>query len=195
MNINSPVSFKSIVPVKYFAKNPKNGQYVPVLKDENIRKCQGYIVRNLNKSESENKNENFVSLYSFTDREYSKIPYVRSVYSYKYKNGQKNKTPDVYLLTGRDAIEADKMARPIGVAKSDSKEKYNTTDTRTVKETANTYFYNLDNYIRTQANPLKNERKEALELHVYFEPQYTKDNKLKKFEYSFSAFVPYMPQN
>lgn len=195
MNINTSVSFKSIVPVKYYAKNPKNGKYVPVLKDENIRKCQGYIVRNLNKSENEKRNENFVSLYSYVDKEYSKIPYVRSVYSYQNKNGQISKTPDVYLISGQDAIEADKMARPIGVAKSDSKEKYNTTDTDEVKKTTNTYFENLDNYIRTQSNPIKNEKKEALELHVFFEPEYTKDNKLKKFEYSFSEFVPYKPKN
>ena len=35
-SVQSP-SFKAYVPVEFYAKNPRNGEYVPVLKKENIK--------------------------------------------------------------------------------------------------------------------------------------------------------------
>ena len=74
------------------------------------------------------------------DREYQKIPYVRSQYLYQCFNDQKNKTPDVFLITGNDAIVLDKMAKEIGIAKANSREKYNTTNTQEVKKTTYNFF-------------------------------------------------------
>ena len=65
MNINSisSISFKGYVPVRYMAKNPKNDKYVPVIKNENIRKCQSFVVRNLNGTAKNMRNDDFVNFY------------------------------------------------------------------------------------------------------------------------------------
>ena len=44
------ISFKGCIPVEFYAKNPKTNKYIPIVKDENIKKCQRFVVRNLNKT-------------------------------------------------------------------------------------------------------------------------------------------------
>ena len=42
------ISFKGYMPVEFYARHPRTGYYVPVLKKENIRKCQRFVINNLN---------------------------------------------------------------------------------------------------------------------------------------------------
>ena len=64
---NSP-NFGASIPVYYYAKD-KAGKVWRVMKPENIKKCNSYIIRNLTGS-LKNKNETLINLYKRFDSEY-----------------------------------------------------------------------------------------------------------------------------
>ncbi len=173
------LSFKGYVPVKFYAKNPLNGKYSRVIKHENLRKCQGYIVRNLNGTAKKNKNEDFVDFYSQHDKDYEEYPFVMSMY-----DEGKYQEPVIYMITGRDADKAKELAKPVGIAKGESMEHLGNTKSFEAKYAARSYFNNIRYFLNKCCNRLKNENNKDLTLRVFFEPEYTKKTKeLKGFKY------------
>ncbi|MBQ8887525.1 MAG: hypothetical protein IJY61_07495 [Candidatus Gastranaerophilales bacterium] len=168
--VQSP-SFKAYVPVQFYAKNPANGKYVPVLKRENIKRCQGFVVRNLNGTAKNNKNEKFVDYYKQHDSDYQKIPSVHSVYDHE--------NPIVYMVTGSDVDKVREMAKPIGKAKADSLDTFGHTKTFEVAQAGRDYYREVQHFIKNTCKCLKSDEGKNLMLRVYFDPVYGKRGKQK----------------
>ena len=183
MSINfKNCSFKGYIPVSYFAKNPANNEYVPVIKNENIRKCNGFVVRNLNGTAKSNKNSDFVSEFKSYDKDYASVPAVKSVYD--------DVSPRVYLITGKDVDTVNALAKPVGVAKREACERTGKSKSFESKMAANNYFKQIRSFINYNCRRIKDKDGQPLSLNVYFNPEYTKNNSLKGFKYSHCEYVP-----
>lgn len=174
-------SFKGYIPVKYYAKNPATNEYVPVTKKENIRKCHGYIVRNLNGTIKNNKNKEFVDEFKSLDVDYRNIPLVTSVYD--------NKSPVVYLMTGKDVDAVKTLAKPVGIAKREAYERTGKAKSFEAASEANNYFRKIKSYINNYCRRIKDKNGKPLTLNVFFNPEYTRTNTLKGFKYESSQFI------
>ena len=179
--INSQTSFKGYVPVKHYALNPRDNQYWRVTKKDNLRKCQGFVVRNLNGTAKNMHNSEFVRLYASHDNDYRRCPVVHSVYDLE--------SPDIYMVTGWDVDNIQNMAKKVGVAKSESISRIGNTKSFEVKDTANSFFKEVKNYINNFCRQLRSDSKDNLELRVFFVPQYKKDGTLKGFTYNHAEFA------
>lgn len=177
MTINSVQnpSFKAYMPITYYAKNPVNDKYVRVVKPENIKKCQSFVVRNLNGTAKNMKNDKFVDFYSHYDKDYRNQKTVRSVYDYD------NAT--VFIITGKDTEAVSKMAKPIGIAKGESIDKTGRSSSFETHLAAKDYFKQIKSFLKYSCKQVKNDKGEKLSLRVYFDPKYKKDGTLKKFEF------------
>ena len=184
MAINSVhnLSFKAYVPVVFYAKNPENGKYSRVMKPENVKKCQSFVVRNLNGTAKNIKNDEFVTMYSSFDKDYKSVREVRSVYD--YDNAR------VLMVTGRDVDAVTQMAKPIGKAKSESIDRTGRSSSFETRLATNDYYRQIKSFLRKSCRAVKSESGSKLALQVYFDPKYKKDGQLKAFDYVGSRFVP-----
>lgn len=180
MNINRPISFKGYVPVKYMAKDEESGQYFQITDKDNVKKCQGFVVRNLNGTAKNNRNTDFVDLYRQYDRDYRRVPKVQSVYD---KN-----SPIVHMVTGSDVEVVKNYAKPIGIAKGEALDRIGRSDSFEARSASRSYFRNVTQYIKNKCKRLKSFDGNNLSLVVYFDPKYTRTNKLKGFEYVGAKF-------
>ena len=177
------VSFKAFVPVKFYAKNPVNGKYSRVIQHQNLKKCQGFVVRNLNGTAKNIKNQEFVDFYKSFDRDYRNSPMVMSLY-----DEEKEREPIIYMITGQDADTAKQMAKPVGIAKGESKDKLGNTKSYEAKYAARNYTLNVKHFIKNTCRQLKAPDGQKLELRVFFNPKYNKKEELKGFEYVGAQF-------
>ena len=186
-SITSP-SFKAYVPIVYMAKNPKNDEFVPVLKKENLRKCNGYLVRNLNGTIKTNKNDDFISMFKANDKDYSKNPFVHSIY--------KSTGPIVYLVTGKDVETVNSLGKKVGIAKGESLRTLGHTKSFEAQNAALEYKLSAEKFLKHNCRPLKSQDGSNLSLYAYFQPEYTKkDHKLKGFKFINAEFVKQKSQN
>jgi len=176
----SNISFKGYVPVRYFAYYDKAGKYVPVLKKENIRKCNRFVVSNLNGTLKTGKNDEFVKYYKKYDSDYRKNNRVCSVYDID--------KPVVYIVSGNDSDVVTRIGKEIGPVKREAIEKNGNTKTAEVKNVVWNYFKEVKNFLRNNCRRLKSQDNKNLELNVYFNPKYTRNNTLKKFEFEKAKF-------
>ena len=177
-NINS-VSFKGYVPVRYFAKNNKDGSYYPIYDKDKIKKCNNYIVRNLNGTAGKNsKNDELVDKFSSYDKDYKEKPYVRSVCDRGV----------VYLVTGKDANKLPEYAKPIGIAKSESLDAFGHSESHDAKLRTREYFANVKSFLKNTCIQIKGGNDKPLTLNAYFDPQY-KNGELKDYKYNSLEFV------
>ncbi len=183
MQIN-PLSFKGYVPVKFYARNPKDGKYSRVIKHENLRKCQGFVVRNLNGTAKSNRNEEFVNFYRKQDKDYRYCPAVMSMY-----DEDRGRDPIVYMITGSDVDIAKQMAKPVGIAKGESLDRLGTTKSFEAKYEAQNYTQNIKRFLARNCKRLKNTKGQNLTLRVFFNPKYNKKNELKGFDFVHSEFI------
>lgn len=183
MNIQtiSPVSFKGYIPVKYMAKDDETGRYMPVTSNEYIKKCQSFVVRNLNGTAKNNVSEEFVELYKSYDKDYAKNPVVRSVYD-------KNR-PIVHMFSGTETDIIDNYAKPVGRAKGEAMDAIGKSKSFESSVASRNFFKNVRSYINGSARRLKSENGKNLSLVVYFNPKYTRNDNLKKFEYAGAVFL------
>lgn len=183
-SVQSP-SFKGYVPVQFYAKNPANGKYGPVQKRENIKRCQGFVVRNLNGTAKNNKNEKFVNFYKQYDKDYQCVPTVHSVYDHE--------NPIVYMVTGSDVDKVREMAKPIGKAKADSLDTFGHTKAFEVGQAGRDYYRDVQHFIKNSCKCLKSGDGKKLLLRVYFDPVYGKrgkqKGKLQGFEFVNARFL------
>lgn len=181
MSVNSSLSFKGYIPVRYMVKNEDSGKYVPVIKKENIRKCHGFVVRNLNGTAKKNKNERFVEFYKSYDSDYRNNPIVTSVYD--------NNSPTVYMVTGSDVDVVKEFAKPIGKAKGDAKEYLGHSNSFESHIATKDYFKKVKAFLRGRCKRLKSADNKPLSLVLYFDPQFSKNDRLKGFEFRNARFL------
>ncbi len=178
--INSP-SFKSYIPVTYYAKCSDNQHYRRVTDERYIRLCQSFVIRNLNNTAKNMRNQNFIDFYAGQDKAYKSVPAARSIYD---KN---NAT--VYLVTGKDVDEINKIAKPIGAAKSASLEKTGSSKSFEASVLAKSYFTNALMFLKNSCSRVKSSDGTPLSLRVYFYPKYNKKGEVKGFDFSNARFV------
>lgn len=175
-------TFKGYVPVQFYAKNPANGKYGPVQKRENIKKCQSFVVRNLNGTAKNNRNEDFVDFYKQYDSDYCAIPAVHSIYD--------DNRPIVHMVTGKDVDRVKEMAKPLGKAKADSLEAFGHTGAFEVYQTGREYYRGVHNFIKNSCRHLKSDDdNQNLMLRVYFDPVYGKKGQFKGFNFVNARFL------
>ncbi|MCD7879791.1 MAG: hypothetical protein LUG16_07660 [Candidatus Gastranaerophilales bacterium] len=179
--IPKTTSFKRYVPISYYAKNPNDDNYTRIVKNQNIRKCQRFVVSNLNSTAKNNKNEEFINYYRKHDPDYRRVPAVRSVYD-------ENK-PVVYLVTGSDVDRVDLMGKEIGKAKRESIDKLGHSKSFEARSAVSNYFNGVKDFLKNSCTRLKSANNENLSLKVYFEPKYNKKNELVKFNYMGAEFT------
>ena len=169
------ISFKGCIPVEFYARHPRTGFYVPVLKQENIRKCQSFVVRNLNNPDGKNSNKDFINKYRQIDKDYSKNPIVASVYE--------KDAPIVHMATGYDAMIIKEMGKNLGKSKKEVFEETGETYSSETRFLARKYFQDARNYIKKMCTRVKDKDGAKLKMSVYFNPIYGYEKKVKKFEY------------
>ena len=180
------VSFKGVMPVEFYAKNPSNNKYVPVVKPENVKKCQSFVIRNLNGSITSNSNVDFIREYLKQDKDFAKCPVARTVYDKEVPvvTTTKNGVPYyVYLVTGSHTDTVDKLGKELGKVKADVFERTGKRDGFEVKEAQKNYFKELKNFVFKQCPRVKNEFGDKTIMRVFFDPKYDKNGKLKNFIY------------
>ncbi len=177
---NRSLNFNGYIPVRYYSREKGEETAFRITSRENIKKCQGYVVRNLNGTLKE-QNKSFVDFYRAYDKDYGSYPTVRSHYG---KNGC-----DVFLVTGYDADRIGEMAKPIGIAKGDAKAKTGHARSYESRNASRNFFSNVDSYLKNQCQRVRSKKGEKLVLNVLFEPVYNKKNEFKKFKFLNAKFT------
>ena len=180
-NISAATSFKGYIPVKHFALYPKDNKFYPVTKRKNLTKCQSFVVRNLNGTAKNMKNQEFIDFYKAQDIDYRNCPVVHSVYD--------DNTPTIYMVTGKDTDNVRLEAKAVGIAKKDSIDRIGNTKSFEVRNISNDYFKKVKHFLKSACRQVKSQNDEPLELQVYFIPKYGKDGQVKGFKYSEAKFV------
>ncbi len=171
---NSP-NFGASIPVYYYAKD-KAGKVWRVMKPENIKKCNSYIIRNLTGS-LKNKNESLINLFKRFDSEYKLSGKVRSVYD--------NAQAIVYLVTGKKDCNAIKeLGQKLGEVKSESLSRTKTTKTFEVMEAAKQFFRKSLNYVKRPDIKKKTNDGNPLSMHITFDAEYKRNGDVKGFKFS-----------
>ena len=183
MHINSVSStnFKGCIPVHAYSFDPKTRKITPIIKNKQIRQCQNIIVSNLNGTKKGETAEDFVDFYKSKDKDYEKFPQVKSFYG-KHPQG-------VYLITGYDAEFANNLAKPLGMAKSESKELYGHTKSAKVAEESVILYKSMAHLVSRDSKRVKAEDGKNLTLNVYFEPKRKKTGEIKGFKYIGANFT------
>lgn len=176
------ISFKSYIPIVFYAKNPENGSYSRITSRENIRKCQSFVVRNLNGTAKSIKNQKFVEFYKSHDKDYAQIPKVHSVYD--------NKNPVVYMVTGKDTDIVESLAKDVGKTKSKSIEIIGNSKSFESKNAARSYFSTINKFLKNTCKRVKSKDGHNLSLVMYFKPSYgKKSGKFNGFEFFNAQFL------
>ncbi len=179
-SVQSP-SFKAYVPVFFYVKDKDTDTYDRVTSPQAMRKCQSFVVRNLNGTAKNMANDSFVKGYSKYDSDYKKNSQVASYYD--YDNAM------VLMITGKDADSVKQMAKPIGIAKGDAKDKTGVARSFESKMATKDYFRQLKSFLRTSCKQVHTEDGENLALKVFFNPKYKKDGSVAKFNYEKACFT------
>ena len=185
------ISFKGCMPMKFYAKYSKTGTYVPVAKPENVRKCQNFVVRNLNNTAGTNRSKSFVDEYTKVDRDYRALPCARSIYD---KNApliasiHEQAPAYSYLITGNDADMVDSLGKSFGHQKDDIFQRTGLTKGAEVTGAKKQYKKGLREILEKLCKRVKDENGNDVVMEVYFTPQYNRKGELIKFQYDKVAF-------
>ena len=181
------ISFKGCIPVVFYAKNPKTNKYVPIVKDENIKKCQRFVVRNLNRSiKQENQNDVFINAYKNIDPDYAKTPVVRSYFD---KFTPRPKSPNepaprcIYLFTGKDVDCVNKLGKELGKEKMDIFEATGEKENTSVRQAKRRYRAGMLDLINRICPRVNDGKGNPYVMRVLFTPEYDKKDCLKGFKF------------
>lgn len=168
-------SFGASFPIYYYAKD-KAGKVYRVMKPENIKKCNSYIIRNLTGSIKEQNNK-IIEIFRNFDCEYKISGAVRSVYDKAQSL--------VYLVTGKKDCEAIKrMGQVLGEIKKESIIRTKTTKTFEVVEAAKNFFRKSISYVRRPDIRKKTKDGKNMVVHAVFDAEYKKNGDVKGFKFS-----------
>lgn len=173
-NVSAP-SFKAYVPVTYYAKNPETGKYSRVVKEQNLKKCQRFIISNLNNTAKRFKDDLFVECYKRFDDDYTKNPTAKSFYD--------EDNARVFLITGNDADKIQEFAKPIGIAKGEAMDKIGHSKSYEASLASRIYFHEVQSYLKNTARQLRAQDGTKLEMRAFFNPTYTKKGKHTGFQF------------
>lgn len=182
-NRHSNNSFGSATNVYFYTTEGKR-----ILNDDNIRKCERYVVRNLNCSNNiKNRNYDLVRTFE-TDRKHGvqDVDYLFNHVARSFYSFVKNKSAGfVTLLSGKDARDVSEVAKGIGISKSIAKDI--TGQTKSFETSYNSKLYRLAAEDAMLNNGVyKNGERQA--FGVQFKPVYKRNGELKKFEYVRSGY-------
>lgn len=172
------ISFTGHTRIQFFAQHPRKDVYVPVLKKENIRKCQRFVIQNLNGTAKE-KNQNFINFYKQMDKDYARANCARTVY-------EENDTRP-HLITGSDTDYLVEIGKTLGMAKADAFDRTGKRNSYEEKIAQKQYYEDLHKFLKN-CKKVKDKDGDTVILNVFFKPKYTKSEKLKGFEYVESSF-------
>lgn len=177
-NINSNCNFGAATHVYFFTSDGKR-----IVSDQNIKKCERYLVRQLNDAKNlKSKNQELVDTFIYDkkanvgDKDFWNMRKVRSVYEYA-KDRAKG---FVNIITGNDTKEVDKLGKEIGKAKHIAKERTGSTSSFETTYAVDRYNKKAPEFADTKGI-YKDGKRQA--FGVIFEPQYKKNGELKGFEY------------
>ena len=126
-------------------------------------------------------NDSFVKGYSKYDSDYRAVPHVATYYD--------NDNARVLMVTGKDTDTVTQMAKPIGVAKGEAKDKTGRARSFESQLATRDYFYQLKRFLSSSCKQVQTPEGEKLALKVYFDPKYKKDGTVAKFNYAKAAFA------
>jgi len=172
------ISFTGHTRIQFYAQHPKRNIYVPVLKKENIRKCQRFVIQNLNGTAKE-KNQEFINFYKQMDRDYARNNCARTVYE------EDDKLP--HLITGSDTDYLVEIGKTLGMAKADAFDKTGKRGSYEEKAAQKQYYQDLHKFLKN-CKKVRDKDGDTVFLNVFFKPKYSRTEKLKGFEYVGSAF-------
>ena len=181
------ISFKGCIPVVFYAKNPKTNKYVPIVKEQNIKKCQRFVVRNLNRSiKQENQNDVFINAYKRIDSDYAKTPVVRSYYDKcapMPKTAYEPAPRCIYLFTGKDVDCINKLGKDLGKEKSDIFESTGKKENAAVAEAKKRYRTGIKELINKICPRVNDGKGTPYVMRILFTPEYDKKENLKGFKF------------
>lgn len=181
------ISFKGCIPVEFYAKHPITNKYVPIVKDQNIKKCQRFVVRNLNRTLSkENQNDVFINAYKNIDPDYEKTPVVRSYFDKFTPRPKTAKEPAprcVYLFTGKDIDCVNKLGKELGKEKSDIFEATGEKENASVRQAKRRYRAGILDLINRICPRVNDGKGNPYVMRVLFTPEYNKKGDLKGFKF------------
>lgn len=190
MNIN-PISFRGQIPVDFYGRDPVSGNFFPIVKPEHVKKCQSFVVRNLNGTAKKLKNSDFVNIYKKADKDYAYIPTIRTFYDREAQVPTKVRelAPHyVYLVTGKDAQAYDDLGKELGIAKRDYFERTGQKYGYDVQRAKKDYELGIKDLVFNKSKVVKTEKNKDAALQVFFDIHKNKKNEIDKFEY-LGAFV------
>lgn len=173
-SVHTP-SFKAYIPITYYAVNPETGKYSRVVKDENVKKCQRFIISNLNNTAKRFKDDLFVECYKRFDNDYVKNPVAKSLYD--------EDNARVFLITGDDADKVQSFAKPIGKAKGEAMDKIGHSKSYEASLASRMYFHEVKSYLKNTARQIRAQDGTRLEMRAFFNPTYTKKGKHTGFQF------------
>lgn len=179
-SVQSP-AFKAYVPVTYYIKDKETGEYDRVTSPEMMKKCQSFVIRNLNGTAKNMACERFVNGYSKQDSDYRNDKRASSYYDYDRAR--------VLMVTGKDVDAVKQMAKPIGIAKGEAVDKTGKAKSFESRLASRDYFKQLKSFLRTSCKQVHNKNGENLALRVYFDPKLKRDGTIAKLNYDCALFV------
>ena len=129
------LAFKAYVPISYYIKDNETGEYDRVTSPKTMKKCQSFVVRNLNGTAKNMACDRFVNGYSKYDADYRNDRRVTTYYD--------EKNARVLMITGKDVDSVKQMAKPIGIAKGDAIEKTGYSKSYEARVAGRDYFKQL----------------------------------------------------
>ncbi|MBQ8635079.1 hypothetical protein IJ425_02880 [bacterium] len=187
----SNVSFKGCMPMEFYAKYSRTGTYVPVAKPENVRKCQNFVVRNLNNTAGENRSDSFVKAYKEQDKDYRALPCARSIYDKRAPiiTSIHDKPPAYsYLITGYDVETLDTLGKSFGYQKKDIFERTGVKKGRQVTDAKKQYKSGIKDVMDKLCKRVKDKDGDDIVMKVYFTPEFNRKGELLRFKYDEVAF-------
>ena len=179
------ISFKGCIPVEFYAKHPITKKYVPIVKDENINKCQNWVVRNLNNTlRGYNKSDTFINAYKAIDPDYAKTPKVRSYfdrYTPRPKTAHEPAPRCVYLLTGKDVDSINKIGKELNKTKRDIFEATGKKESAEITQAKRRYRAGVYDLIRRICPRVNDGKGNPYVMRILFTPEYNTKGNLKRF--------------
>ena len=181
------ISFTGCIPVVFYAKHPITNKYVPIVKDENIKKCQNFVVRNLNDTvKGQNRSDVFIDAYKRVDPDYEKTPVVRAYFdkfSPRPKTAHESAPRCVYLFSGKDVDSLNKLGKELGKTKSDVFEATGQKDNSEVRQAKRRYRAGVLDLVKRICPRVNDGKGNPYVMRVLFTPEYNKKGDLKRFAF------------
>ena len=181
------ISFTGCIPVEFYAKHPITKKYVPIVKDENINKCQRWVVRNLNNTiQGHNRSDVFINAYKAIDSDYAKNPIVRShfnKYAPRPKTAHGAAPRCVYLFSGKDVDCINKLGKELGKEKFDIFESTGEKDNSAIRQAQRRFREGVNDLINKICPRVNDGEGHSYVMRVLFKPEYNSKGDLKRFVY------------